>query len=305
MTEHDAASRHIAGEGTPDASWQAWGGLRDLPAIDCATLVPPDRRAVIVAPHPDDEVLACGGLLQMLAAQGTHIVLVAVTDGAGSHPGSTVMTPEQLARLRPLETEAALRTLGLGDADAQQAGHAGQTSLATSTAAATSASSATGAAADRCAAAARALPAPHLLRAPHVLRARLSDGGVSASIDQLQTLLQQLLRAGDVVFTTWRQDGHPDHEACGLAAALAANACGATLIEMPVWTWHWAAPGDARLPWRRARRLDLGDAALQRKRAAVGCFASQLHDDPSTGLPAILPAHVLARLLHPYEIYFT
>ena len=259
MIDHDAASRHIAGEGTPDASWQAWGGLRDLPAIDCATLVPPGRRAVIVAPHPDDEVLACGGLLQMLAAQGTHIVLVAVTDGAGSHLGSTVMTPEQLARVRPLETEAALRTLGLDDADA----------------------------------------------APHVLRARLPDGAVSASIDQLQTLLQHLLRAGDVVFTTWRQDGHPDHEACGLAAAMAANACNATLIEMPVWTWHWAAPGDARLPWRRARRLDLGDAALQRKRAAVGCFASQLHDDPSTGLPAILPAHVLARLLHPYEIYFT
>lgn len=296
--DHDAASRHIAGEGTPDASWQAWGGLRDLPVVDAATLVPPGRRAVIVAPHPDDEVLACGGLLQLLAAQGTAIVLVAVTDGTGSHPGSTTLTPEQLARVRPLETEAALRALGLGGADANKAGVAGQAAIAAIAKAARGESAAI---ARVTGSGTRATQAP----APRMVRARLPDGAVSASIGQLQTLLQQILHADDVVFTTWRQDGHPDHEACGMAASQAANACGATLIEMPVWTWHWAAPGDARLPWHRARRLDLGDAVLQRKRTAVGCFTSQLHDDPSTGLPAILPAHVLARLLHPYEIYFT
>jgi hypothetical protein len=74
---------------------------------------------------------------------------------------------------------------------------------------------------------------------------------------------------------------------------------------MPVWTWHWAAPGDCRVPWHRARRLDLSPEVMQRKRQAVGCFATQLQADPSTGQPAILPPHVLARLLHPYEIYFT
>ena len=255
LSGHAAASRHIAGAGTPDASWQAWGGLRDLPEVSAAALVPPGRRAVIVAPHPDDEVLACGGLLQLLAAQGSRTVLVAVTDGAASHPGSTAYTPEQLARLRPRETEAALEALGVAG--------------------------------------------------PAMVRARLPDGAVGACIDQLQTLLRHMLRPGDVVFTTWRRDGHPDHEACGLAAAIAAGACRATVVEMPVWTWHWAAPGDARLPWSRARRLDLGGDVLRRKREAVGCFTSQLHDDPSTGQPAILPAHVLARLLHPYEIYFT
>ena len=261
MIDHGAAARHIAGEGTPDASWQAWGGLRELPPVTAASLVPPGRRAVVVAPHPDDEVLACGGLLQLLAAQGSRTVLVAVTDGAASHPGSALITPEQLARQRPRETEAALRALGLG--------------------------------------------APAVGPAPQVLRARLPDGAVAASIEQLQTLLLQMLRPDDVVFVTWRQDGHPDHEACGLAATMAANACRATLVEMPVWSWHWAAPGDARLPWRRARRLALAEDVLRRKREAVGCFTSQLHDDPSTGQPAILPPHALARLLHPYEIYFT
>lgn len=261
MIDHATAARHIAGEGTPDACWQAWGGLWELPPVSAAALVPPGRRAVVVAPHPDDEVLACGGLLQLLAAQGSRTVLVAVTDGAASHPGSTTFTPEQLARLRPRETGAALRALGLG--------------------------------------------APAAAPAPQVLRARLPDGAVAASIEQLQTLLRQMLRPDDVVFVTWRRDGHPDHEACGLAAATAASACRATLIEMPVWSWHWAAPGDARLPWSRARRLALGEDVMRRKREAVGCFTSQLQGDPSTGQQPILPAHVLARLLHPYEIYFT
>jgi LmbE family N-acetylglucosaminyl deacetylase len=262
MAVINAPSRLIEGHGTPDAAWQAWGGLADLPLVSAATLVPPGGRAIVIAPHPDDEVLACGGLLQLLHAQGTRTVLLAVTDGAASHPGSTLLTPDLLARLRPQETLAALRALGLG-----MDGGAG--------------------------------PA-----APQVLRARIADGRVGAEIEQLQTLLQQLLRPGDAVFVTWRQDGHPDHEACGLAAAMAARACGATLVEMPVWSWHWAAPGDSRLPWRRARRLELSPDVLRRKRQAVECFVTQLRDDHSTGQPAILPPHVLARLLHPYEIYF-
>jgi LmbE family N-acetylglucosaminyl deacetylase len=261
-----ASSRQIEGTGTPDAAWQAWGGLADLPAVSAATLVPPGSRAVIVAPHPDDEVLACGGLLQLLHAQGTQTVLVAVTDGDASHPGSALLTPADLARVRPQEALAALRALGLSADDGRVPDQA------------------------------------PMLR---ILRAHIADGAVGANLQQLQNLLLQLLRPDDVVFVTWRQDGHPDHEACGLAAALAARACRATLIEMPVWSWHWAAPGDARLPWPRARRLALSADILQRKRQAVECFTTQLHGDASTGQPAVLQSHVLARLLHPYEIYFT
>lgn len=248
--------RHIAGRGTPDADWQAWRGLAELPPITAAELAPPPGRAIIIAPHPDDEVLACGGLLQLLHAQGTRTVLLAVTDGTASHPGSGLLTPTDLARLRPKETAAALQTLGLNNA-------------------------------------------------PQLLRARLPDGQVLAHLEQLHTLLRQLLRPDDTVFVTWRQDGHPDHEACGLAASLATRACHATLVEMPVWSWHWATPGDPRLPWHRARRLHLSDEVLHRKQQAVQCFQTQLHDDPSSAQQAILPPHVLARLLHPYEIYFT
>ena len=249
--------RQIAGAGTPDAAWQAWAGLHDLPPIATHDLVTPGQRAIIVAPHPDDEVLACGGLLQMLAAQGTRTVVVAATDGDASHPGSSIYPPAQLARLRSRETAAALHAL---------------------------------------------LPAGR--PAPQVIRARLPDGDVSCQAGALQTLLEQLLRPGDVVFTTWRHDGHPDHEACGHAPAMAARLCGAAMVELPVWTWHWAEPGDQRVPWQRARRLVLDAETLQRKRDAIACYTTQLHPDPSTGQPAILPPHVLARLTHPYEVCF-
>jgi LmbE family N-acetylglucosaminyl deacetylase len=255
MTIH-AMERRIEGQGTPDAAWQAWRGLHDLPAIAAHELVAPGQRAIIVAPHPDDDVLACGGLMQLLAAQCTRTVVIAATDGDASHPGSSQLTADQLVRLRPRETEAALRAL-------------------------------------------------HPDRpAPQVIRARLPDGGVTGQVGALQALLEQLLRPDDVVFVTWRQDGHPDHEACGHAAAMAARMCGARLVEVPVWTWHWAEPGDCRVPWRRARRLPLTSAALQRKREAIDCFTTQLQPDASTGQPAILPPHVLARLTHPYEVYF-
>jgi LmbE family N-acetylglucosaminyl deacetylase len=249
--------RQIAGAGTPDAAWQAWPGLQQVRPVAAHELVTPGQRAIIIAPHPDDEVLACGGLLHLLAAQGTRAIVVAATDGDGSHPGSSEYAPAQLARLRARETEAALRSL--------------------------------------------ALPGQP---APQIIRARIPDGSVTAQVGALQTLLEQLLRPDDVVFVTWRQDGHPDHEACGHAAALAARMCGATLVEMPVWTWHWAEPGDSRVPWHRARRLALTPAALQRKCDAIDCYTTQLHPDASTGQPAILPPHVLARLTHPYEMYF-
>lgn len=107
-----------------------------------------------------------------------------------------------------------------------------------------------------------------------------------------------------VVLTIWRGDGHPDHEATGRACARACEATGARLIEIPVWTWHWAAPGDTRIPWTRARRLPLEADKLARKKAAIQAHESQLSVDPDTGQAPILPDHVLARLMRPYEVFF-
>jgi LmbE family N-acetylglucosaminyl deacetylase len=71
------------------------------------------RRVVVVAPHPDDEVLGTGVLLRWLAHRGVPTTIVAVTDGEASHARSHRITPAALRRVRAAEREAALAALGV------------------------------------------------------------------------------------------------------------------------------------------------------------------------------------------------
>jgi LmbE family N-acetylglucosaminyl deacetylase len=246
--------RAIAGQGTPESDWLSWAGLAALPEVRPEAIVPFGSRAVFVAPHPDDEVLGMGGLMAQLAEMQRRLVLLAVTDGDASHPGSSLWPAERLRTERPVETREALQRLRAFNVE--------------------------------------------------LTRMHIGDGQVRQAETHLRERLTAMIRSTDVVITTWRFDGHPDHEATGRAAAHACMATGATLIEVPVWTWHWASPGDARVPWSRARRLALDARAQARKREAVQAFASQLENDPSTGRQAILPPHVLDRLLRSFEVVF-
>lgn len=99
----------ITGAGTPEQQWRPFLDGLGLAELE---LQPPPRRAVVVAPHPDDEVLAVGGLLTLLHAAGTAVEVLAVTDGEASNPGGSV-PPSELARRRALETAAALAHLGI------------------------------------------------------------------------------------------------------------------------------------------------------------------------------------------------
>jgi LmbE family N-acetylglucosaminyl deacetylase len=46
------------------------------------------RPFIVIAPHPDDESLACGGLIAEACRQAIRGKVVIVSDGAGSHPNS-------------------------------------------------------------------------------------------------------------------------------------------------------------------------------------------------------------------------
>ena len=102
--------RLIEGRGTPETAWLPF--LEELAPPPLA-LTPAPRRAVVIAPHPDDEVLGVGGLLTLLHRVGAAIHIIAVTDGEASHFRSTAITPAELARRRAAETVAALAALGL------------------------------------------------------------------------------------------------------------------------------------------------------------------------------------------------
>lgn len=76
-------------------------------------LVAAGSRIVLVAPHPDDEIIAMGATVAALANDGHEVLIVAVTDGEGSHPHSTRWTPAALRAARPLETRLALERMGI------------------------------------------------------------------------------------------------------------------------------------------------------------------------------------------------
>lgn len=112
-----------------------------------------------------------------------------------------------------------------------------------------------------------------------LLRLRLPDGDLAAHQEELtRRLVEQVVAGGagerTVIVAPWREDGHPDHEAAGRAAAAAARRTDAQLWEYPVWFWHHAEPADA--PWDRLRPLRLSGPAAQAKLRAVACHRSQV-----------------------------
>lgn len=84
-----------------------------VPLLRPKTALPWLGRTLVVAPHPDDESLGCGGLLALLARRGQAASVLFTTDGSGSHPGSRTHPPPRLRALRETEAVRALRRLGL------------------------------------------------------------------------------------------------------------------------------------------------------------------------------------------------
>jgi LmbE family N-acetylglucosaminyl deacetylase len=68
---------------------------------------------LVLAPHPDDESLGCGGLIAACCAAGRPPVVAILTDGSASHPGSRAYPPKRLAELRAQEVKEAVGHLGL------------------------------------------------------------------------------------------------------------------------------------------------------------------------------------------------
>ncbi len=245
MVTHASGRHPIDAPGTDERTWAAWPWLSTLPGAGPIGLAG-IRSAVIVAAHPDDEVLGAGGLISMLAASRTRLRLVAVTDGERSHRGHA--SPGPLARRRTAETEAALRALGT--------------------------------------------------RGTEIIRLKLPDGGLADRPDELAAALSPLVEGFDLCLAPWDGDLHPDHEAAGGAARRVATGA---FYSFPVWMWHWASPGDPRVPWDQALRVPLAPRTVGRKRAAITCFASQT-EDRGHGLGPVLTPGMIAHFTRTVEV---
>lgn len=90
----------------------ALAAMRGLPVQDFAAAFG-EGRILVLAPHPDDESLGCGGLIAAACAEGRHPLVAILTDGTGSHPNSRDYPPERLRELREREALDATAKLGL------------------------------------------------------------------------------------------------------------------------------------------------------------------------------------------------
>lgn len=72
---------------------------------------------LVFSPHPDDDVLGCGGLALRHRRAGGRVFIVYLTDGDASHPGHPALPPELLARTRRAEAARAADVLGVPASD--------------------------------------------------------------------------------------------------------------------------------------------------------------------------------------------
>jgi GT2 family glycosyltransferase/LmbE family N-acetylglucosaminyl deacetylase len=170
------------------------------------------RHALIVAPHYDDEVLGCGGLVNQLAAAGTRVDVIFLSDGAGA-PGDAsdggaaagdfrFADAVAYAQRRREESDEAARVLGIAERV-----HVGlpDNSLALPA---------------HVAAASRAIEAriressPDLLLAPSPSEIsadhRAACAAVHEAIQRLRSTHEDLIRGLDVLLYEVNHASHPD-----------------------------------------------------------------------------------------------
>ncbi len=83
---------------------------------------PPGERAIVLAPHPDDETLGCGGTIRLLLKSKRAVKVIFLTSGDKadpSHPASDIKHREEYGTdyslMREKEAVRALKVLGVSD----------------------------------------------------------------------------------------------------------------------------------------------------------------------------------------------
>lgn len=221
---------------------------------------------LVVAPHPDDETLGCGGAIAQLQQLGYPVQVLVISDGTQSHPLSQQYPAPQLQQLRQSETRAALAVLQV-EADCV-------TFLGLPDGA-----------------------VPHL-----DLTVDPANPIAQAALEQCRTYLRRVQPR--TIFLPYQHDPHRDHRATWklMQAALSVLPQPPQAIEYPIWDWdpQQRQPlGDRYRAWR----LDIAPQ-VELKRQAIHCYRSQttdlIHDDP-TGFR--LSPELIANFLNPWEIY--
>lgn len=147
----------------------------------------------------------------------------------------------------------------------------------------------------------------------------------------LAAVVEMIGEGGDtLVVAPWRSDGHPDHDAAGRLSAVAASRTDATLLEYPIWLWHWGTPDAsptgstaaaaatdtaaaaqagapsmaAAVPWAELRTLPLSPDVHRAKARALRCHVTQVAPlSPAAGDEALLHPDLLDHFRRHHETF--
>lgn len=225
---------------------------------------------LVVAPHPDDESLGCGGAIALLRQQEQTVYVLFISDGSMSHPNSQKYPAEARRDLREQEAQNALAILGVTTSNI--------TFLR--------------------------LPDTQVPTYPSVSSAK----SVCAFNEAVITIHKHLLRLRpQTLLVPWRRDPHGDHRATWqlLRAAVDRTDFSMHWIEYPIWVWETTQPEDlpnaADGKWFKLAIADV----LSQKEQAIAAHISQttaLIDDDPEGFT--LSPKMISHFTQPYEYYF-
>lgn len=85
--------------------------MQETDMVPFSASAPVGGRVLVLAPHPDDETLGCGGSIRLLAEKGVPVKVLFLTRGDKALPGSG----SSYSALREKEAKKALRILGISD----------------------------------------------------------------------------------------------------------------------------------------------------------------------------------------------
>jgi N-acetylglucosamine malate deacetylase 1 len=231
-----------------------------------AKFVVNSKRALIFAPHQDDETFGCGGLIALKCSQDVPVKVVFLTDGSQSHGSqSNSKSVAQVHQLHVLkrrqEAEAALAILGVPPTRT------------------------------------------HFLNFQDGGLSRLSSEQRQDSVERLAELLQDFVP--EEVYLPHHQDRHPDHEATYAlvieALRLAELREQVAVWQYPIW-FFWDAPSGFNLLRPKLKGLyglSVG-AVREQKQRAIAVYASQTGGEQS----GVLPPGFLEQFMGSFELFF-
>ncbi len=127
------------------------------------------------------------------------------------------------------------------------------------------------------------------------------DGFVSEHTNEIQKKLEQILQKNTVCITPWEGDGHPDHQACALAAKEICFKNQTPLFTSPIWSWNWDNPEEPAFPFLEAFSFQFDANIMRRKQEGINCYISQIKSED--GHRPVLPHSFLEHFSRQVEVF--